>query len=167
MYDVEKLIKTVSDKEGAHIDKIVDSEGIYTGSQENVVAQATNSDAYVRSRLVRFGPFSYSHVVVILVSRYLVTIVQESLKREKGQVQSFKKQMTLNPDSVSRTRERIDIIMNCPKIGKIDGFPLLVRPERLVLRPPIKLGLSSFEDEQARVNNLPRYGESYIGAPRK
>ena len=78
VYNVEKTIKIVADKEGAHIDQIVDSEGIYTGNQESTGSQFTNNDAYIRSRLVKFGPFSYPHILVICVSRYLVEIAQES-----------------------------------------------------------------------------------------
>ena len=166
VYDVEKTIKTVADKEGAHIDQIVDSEGIYTGNRENTESQFTNDEAYIRSRLVKFGPFSYPHIVVIIVSRYLVTIAKESLIRNKEQVESIGKKITLSPDGLSVLREQIRTIMTCPPIERIDGLPLKARSERLVMRPPIKIGLESFEEEQARANNRPQYGETYIGNPR-
>ena len=168
VYDLDKTIKTVADKEGAHLDQIeeVDSEGIYTGNRENTKSQFTNDDAYIRSRLVKFGPFSYPHILIIFVSTYLVMIARESLKRNKHQVQSIGQQITLAPASLPAIRERTDMIMTSPRIGRINGLPLQVKPERLVMRPPISIGLSSFEEEQARVNNLPQYGETNISIPR-
>ena len=68
VYDLEKTIKTVADKEGAHLDQVVDSDGIYTGNRENTKSQFTNDEAYIKSRLVKFGPFSYPQIVVIFVS---------------------------------------------------------------------------------------------------
>ena len=167
VYDVENAIKTVADKEGAHIDQIVDSEGIYAGNRDDIKTKFTNSDAYVRSRLVKFGPFSYPHIVVILVSKYLLMTTKESLTRSESQVQSIERQITLSSASLSAIRERIEMITSCPAIGRIDGLPLQVRPERLVMRPPISIGLGSHEEEQARANNLPQYGETYMGIPRR
>ena len=51
VYDVNMCIKCVADKEGAHIDKVVDSDGIYTGNQANRKIQFTNDDAYVTMRM--------------------------------------------------------------------------------------------------------------------
>ena len=60
VYDVANCIKCVADKEGAHIDKVVDSEGIYTGNRTNRKVKFTTDDAYLLSRMVKFGPFSLS-----------------------------------------------------------------------------------------------------------
>ena len=166
VYDLDKTIKTVADKEGAHIDQIVDSEGIYTGNLENTNSQITNDEAYIRSRLFKFGPFTYPHIVVIFVSRFLVTIARECLIRNKEQLQSIEKQFTFTQANLSDIRERVDMIMKCPRIERIAGLSLQVTTERLVMRPPIGIGLCSFEEEQARANNLPQYGETYIGIPR-
>ena len=166
VYDVDRCIKSVADKEGAHIDKVVDSDGIYTGNQDRKKGEFTNDDAYILSRMVKFGPFTYPHVVVIALSRYLVAMTREIVTKRQGTVQSILGQVTLTQESVSSTRERIDVIMKCPTGDRIDGFPLRVTPERLVMRSPIDVGLGSFADEQALANDLPRYGESYIGIPR-
>ena len=56
--------------------------------------------------------------------------------------------------------------MACPSIGRIEGFPLRVGPERLVMRPPSPMGMDSFDDEQRHVARLPEYGETWIGAAR-
>ena len=167
VYDVDKCIKCVADKEGAHIDKVVDSDGIYTGNRANRKVQFTNDDAYILSRMVKFGPFSYPHVVVIVVSRYLVDMLKETLKTRQVEVQSILRQFTLTQERVASTRERIGLIMKCPIFGRIDGLPLRAIPERLVMRPPIDVGLTSLADEQARADELPRYGESYVGIPRR
>lgn len=167
VYDLNTCIKTISDKEGAHIDKVVDSDGIYTGNNEITKNEFTNDDAYILSRMVKFGPFTYPHVVVIAVSRYLVSMTRASVSKHHNRVQSITNQFTLAQSSVSSIRERMDVIMKCPVIDRLDGFPLHVSPERLVMRSPIAMGLSSFADEQARANNQPQYGESYIGIPRR
>ena len=166
VYDVDTCIKCVADKEGAHIDKVVDSDGIYTGSQATRKDKFTNDDAYILSRMVKFGPFSYPHVVVIAVSRYLVGMVKDVVRTRHVEVQSVLGQFSLTQERVASARERIDLIMNSPALGRIQGLPLRVRPERLVMRPPIDVGLTSFAEEQARANNLPQYGESYVGIPR-
>ena len=54
VYDLNTCIKTISDKEGAHIDKVVDSDGIYTGNHEITKKEFTNDDAYILSRMVKF-----------------------------------------------------------------------------------------------------------------
>ena len=54
--------------------------------------------------------------------------------------------------------------MACPSIGRIEGLPLSVSPERLVTRPPTAMGLASFDDEQKQASTLPQYGETWIGA---
>ena len=167
VYDVETTIKTVADKEAAHIDEIVDSEGIYTGSRDNAESKFTNADIYVRSRLITFGPFPYPHIVVILVSRYLLMATRESLTKNMNKVQSIQQQVTLSPASVPTIRERMEMIRSCSILGRIDGFPLRVTPERMIARPPIDIGLDSAEEEQARANNLPRHRETYIGIPRR
>ena len=167
VYDVDKCIKCVADKEGAHIDKVVDSDGIYTGNQKNKKATYTNDDAYILSRMVKFGPFTYPHVVVIAVSRYLVEMAREIVTKRREEVDSILRQFTLKQDSASSTWERIDVIMKCPIVGKINGLPLRVTPERLVMRPPIQVGLSSSAKEQAMADALPHYGESYIGIPKR
>ena len=167
VYDVNACIKTVSDKEGAHIDKVVDSDGIYTGNSKINKSRFTNDDSYILSRMIKFGPFTYPHVVVIAVSRYLVSMTRESVSKHQRKVQSITKQFTLAQSSVSSVKERIDVIMKCPIIDRLDGLPLHVRPERLVMRPPIEMGLSSFTEEQMQASNLPQYGESYIGIPRR
>ena len=64
-------------------------------------------------------------------------------------------------------RERLAIIEACPSIGRIEGLPLRVMPERLVMRPPVAMGLDSFDDEQSRAASLPEYGETCIGAVRE
>ena len=79
VYDLAMTIKTVADKEGAHIDQVVDSEGIYTGNRTSGAGPPSNAEAYVRSRLVKFEPFTYPHIVVFCVARYLVTISKASL----------------------------------------------------------------------------------------
>ena len=116
---------------------------------------------------MKFGPFTYPQVVVIAVSRYLVAMARQTITKRWQEVESILRQFTLTHESVSSTRERIDVIMKCPNVGTIDGFPLRVKPERLVLRPPIAIGLTSFLEEQALANALPRYGESYVGIPRR
>ena len=166
VYDLAGCIKCVADKEGAHIDKVVDSDGIYTGSQNHTRAAYTDDDAYLLSRMVKFGPFTYPHVIVIAVSRYLVEMAGETIRKRRQGVESILRQFTLKQESVSSTWDRIDVIMKCPSVDKIKGFPLRLSPERLVMRPPIQIGLSSFAEEQAMADALPRYGESYIGVPR-
>ena len=95
-YDLAMAIKIVADKEGAHIDQVVDSVGIYTGnSSSRVVGPLSNADAYVRSRLVKFGPFTYPHIVVFCVARYLVTVAKASLTVNSGEVRSLSQQMSL------------------------------------------------------------------------
>ena len=165
VYDLETAIKTVSDKEGAHIDPVVDSDGIYTGTRTEKAQKYTGNDAYIRSRIVKFGPFYYPYVVVFIVSRYLVTAARESLIRYQREVRRITQQVTF-ASRLSTIRERIDTILHCPSIGRIDGLALQVIPERLVMRPPINVGMSSFSEEQAIANALPRYGETYVGAPR-
>ena len=166
VYDLEKLIKTVSDKEGAHIDPVVDSDGIYTGSRDQKGHKYDGNDAYIRSRLMRFGPFYYPYIVVFIVSRYLVIAARESLIRYKNEVRNIAQQVTLTSSRPSTIRDRINAVLKCPMIGRIEGLALDVIPERLVMRPPINLGTSSFSEEQALANDLPRYGETYVGAPR-
>ena len=166
VYDLSTCIRTVSDKEGAHIDKVVDSDGIYTGNRESAKKNFTNSDAYVLSRIVKFGPFSYPQVIVYVVSRYLVSILRASVSKNQKKVQSILTQFTLSQSNVPSTRERMDVIMACPLIERLDGLPLRVIPERIVMRPPISMGLSSFTEEQKLASNLPKYGESYVGIPR-
>ena len=166
VYDVSTCIKCVADKEGAHIDKVVDSDGIYTGNEATRKVRFTNDDAYILSRMVKFGPFSYPQVIVIVLSRYLVGMFKETVRRRQVEVQSILGQFTMTQERVTSTRERLDLIMKCPAVDRIDGLPLRVTPERLVMRPPIDIGLASFAEEQARANALPQYGESYIGIPR-
>ena len=166
VYDVGTCIKCVADKEGAHIDKVVDSDGIYTGNEATRKVGFTNDDAYVLSRMVKFGPFSYPQVIVIVLSRYLVGMLNETVRRRHVEVQSILAQFTMTQERVTSTRERLDLIMKCPAVDRINGLPLRVTPERLVMRPPIDIGLASFPEEQARANALPQYGESYIGIPR-
>ena len=81
VYDLMTTIKIVADKEGAHIDPEVDSEGIYTGNSTDQTKPPTNHETYVRARLVKFGPFTYPHIVVLCVARYVVTIAQVSLRQ--------------------------------------------------------------------------------------
>ena len=146
---------------------MVDSDGIYTGSRTNRKVNFTNDDAYLLSRMVKFGPFSYPHVVVFVVSRYLVDMVKEVLRSRQVEVQSILGQFALTPERLASTRERIALIIKTPAVGQIYGFPLRVTPERLVMRPPTPLGLPSFAEEQARADARPRYGESYVGIPRR
>ena len=167
VYDLANCIKCVADKEGAHIDKVVDSEGIYTGSRTSPKAKFTNDDVYILSRMVKFGPFSYPHVVVFVVSRYLVGMVKQVLKSSQAEVQSLLGQFALTRERVASTRERIALIMNAPAVGQIHGLPLRVTPERLVMRPPTPLGLASAAEEQALAHARPRYGETYVGIPRR
>ena len=47
VYDLEMTIKTVADKEGAHIDPVVDSEGIYTGNGTIRAGPPSNDEAYL------------------------------------------------------------------------------------------------------------------------
>ena len=166
VYDVGTCIKCVADKEGAHIDKVVDSDGIYTGNEAARNVSFTNDDAYILSRMVKFGPFSYPQVVVIVAARYLLDMWKETVRRRHVEVQSILAQFTMTQERVTSTRERLDLIMKCPTVDRINGFPLRVTPERLVMRPPIGIGLASFAEEQARSSALPQYGESYIGIPR-
>ena len=165
VYDLRGTIRTVADKEGAHIDPVVESEGIYTGNSVSSQCSFSNDDAFIRSRLVKFGPFSYPQVIVICVSRVLVAMAKDSLATNARQMRSIENQLTLNSASLAAARERIDTINRCPRIGEINGLPLKLQPERLVMRPPIPLGLPSFEEEQAAMFGLPRYGETYIGVP--
>ena len=165
-YDLTMTIKIVADKEGAHIDQVVDSEGIYTGNRTSGAGPPSNAEAYVRSRLVKFGPLTYPHIVVFCVARYLVTIAKASLTVNSGQVRSLSRQMSLTHATPSAIRERLAIIKACPSIGRIEGLPLNVTPERLVMRPPIAMGLDSFDEEQRRAASLPEYGETCIGAAR-
>ena len=164
VYDLETTIKTVANKEGAHIDQVVDSEGIYTGNRTIRAGPPSNDEAYVRSRLVKFGPFPYPHIIVLCVARYLVTITKASLTENFGDVRSLAQQMCLTHAKLPAIRERLAIIKACPSIGRIEGLPLHVIPERLVMRPPIDLGFDSFDDEQRRADKLPEYGETCIGA---
>ena len=166
VYDLKTTIKTVADKEGAHIDQVVDSEGIYTGNREIRAGPPSNDEVYVRSRLIKFGPFPYPHIVVLCVARYLATIAKASLTENFADIQSLAQQMCFTRATSSAIRERLAIIKACPSIGRIEGFPLHVIPERLVMRPPIGLGLDSFDDEQRRADRLPEYGETCIGAAR-
>ena len=168
VYDLEMTIKTVADKEGAHIDPVVDSEGIYTGNRTTPAARPpSNDEAFVRSRLVKFGPFTYPQIVVFCVARYLVTIATASLTKNSSDVRSLSQQISLTPATPLAIRERLAIINACPSIGRIEGLPLHVTPERLVMRPPTALGLDSFDDEQKRAARLPEYGETCIGAARE
>ena len=167
VYDLEMTIKTVADKEGAHIDPVVDSEGIYTGNRTMQAEAPSNTEAYVRSRLVKFGPFTYPHVVVFCVARYLVTIAKAGLTENSGDVRTLSHQVRLTPATPSAIRERQAIIKACPSIGRIEGLPLRVTDERLVMRPPTALGLESFDDEQRRAASSPEYGETCIGAARE
>ena len=166
VYDVEECIKCVSDKEGAHIDDVVHSDGIYTGNSGRRRQGFTNDDAYILSRMVKFGPFTYPHVVVLSVSRHIVGKTGGSVAAHGEEVGSILRQFTFTGELGASTREGLDAIIKCPKIGEIGGFPLRVRPERLVLRDPIKMGLPSFEEEQALAYALPQYGESYVGFPK-
>ena len=167
VYDLATTIKTVADKEGAHIDQVVDSEGIYTGNRTMRAGRSTNSDAYVRSRLVKFGPFTYPHVVVFCVARHLVTIARTSLTRNSGEIRSLSRQISLTHGISSAIRDRLAIIRSSPSIGRIDGLPLRVIPERLVMRPPVALGLDSFDDEQRLAASRPEYGETCMSAARE
>ena len=167
LYSLRTCIKTVADKEGAHIDKVVDSDGIYTGGSERTEKKYTNNDAYMLSRMVKFGPFTYPQIMVFSASRYLVSMTRESISRHQEKVRSIAEQFTLSQSHVFSMKERVKVIMSCPVIEKLDGLPLRVRPERLVMRPPIAMGLSSFVEEQMRASNLPQYGESYFGIPRE
>ena len=167
VYDLEMTIKTVADKEGAHIDPVVDAEGIYTGNRTIRAEPPSNNEAYVRSRLVKFGPFTYPHIVVFCVARYLVTVAKSGLTGSLGDVRSLSHQTSLIPATPSAIRERLAIIEACPSIGRIEGLPLRVMPERLVMRPPTAMGLDSFDDEQRRAASLPEYGETCIGAVRE
>ena len=166
VYDLAMTIKIVADKEGAHIDQVVDSEGIYTGNRTIGAGPPSNDEAYVRSRLIKFGPFTYPHIVVFCVARYLVIIAKASLTENSGEVRSLSQQMSLTHATPSAIRERLAIIKSCLSIGRIEGLPLRVTTERLVMRPPIDLGLDSFDDEQSRAASLPEYGETCIGAAR-
>ena len=165
-YDLANIVKTVADKEGAHIDRIVHTDGIYTGNQERTESKTTNDEAYVRSRLIKFGPFSYPHLVCIAVSRYLVITVRKSIIKNEEQIKSIGKQFTITQETIRAIQERIAIIMGCPNIGRIDGLPLRVVPERAVMRPGIPMGMANFEEERRIAKSLPQYGESYIGVPR-
>ena len=167
VYDLETTIKTVADKEGAHIDPVVDSEGIYTGNRTSRSEPPSNNEAYVRSRLIKFGPFTYPHIVVFCVARYLVTVARASLTKNSGDVRSLSEQVGLNPATSTAIRERLAIIEACPRTERIDGLPLRATTEGLVMRPPTALGLDSFEDEQRRAASLPKYGETCIGAARE
>ena len=164
VYDLAMTIKIVADKEGAHIDPVVDSEGIYTGNKTIRAGPLSNDEAYVRSRLVKFGPFTYPHVVVFCVARYLVTIAKASLTKNSGDIRALLQQFSLTATMPSTIRERLAIVKACPSIGRIEGLPLRVTTERLVMRPPTALGLDSFDDEQKRAASLPEYGETCIGA---
>ena len=167
LYDLEMTIKTVADKEGAHIDPVVDSEGIYTGKRNIRAGPPSNDEAYVRSRLVKFGPFTYPHIVVFCVARYLVTIAKASFTKNSRDAPFLSQQISLTPATPSAIRERLAIIEACPSIGRVEGLPLRVTQERLVMRPPTALGLDSFDDEQKRAASLPEYGETCIGAARE
>ena len=166
VYDLMTTIKIVADKEGAHIDPAVDSEGIYTGNSTDRTKSPTNHEAYIRARLVKFGPFTYPHIVVLCVARYLVIIAQASLRQNATEVESLAQEVSVTRATPRAIRERITMIQACPIIGRIVGLPLQVLPERLVMRPPISLGLESSEDEQRRADVLPQYGETFIGANR-
>ena len=155
VYDLMTTIKIVADKEGAHIDPAVDSEGIYTGNRTDRTKSPTNHEAYVRARLVKFGPFTYPHIVVLCVARYLVTIAQASLRQNATEVESLAQEVSVTRATPRAIRERITMIQACPIIGRIVGLPLQVLPERLVVRPPISLGLESSADEQRRADVLP------------
>ena len=162
-YDLEMTIKIVADKEGAHIDQVVDAERIYTASSVSRVGRPSSADAYVRSRLVKFGPFTYPHIVVFCVARYLVTVAKASLTVNSGQLRSLSQQVSF-ADSTPAVRERLEVVMACPSIGRIEGLPLRVSPEGLVMRPPTPMGLDSSDDEQRLAARLPQYGETCIGA---
>ena len=83
------------------------------------------------------------------------------------EVGSIVRQFTLTGELVASTREGLEAIGKCPRVGTIGGLPLWVRPERLVMREPIPMGMESFEEEQTLADALPRYGESYVGCPRE
>ena len=164
VYDLMTAIKLVADKEGAHIDPAVDSEGIYTGNSTHRPKPHSNHEAYVRARLIKFGPFTYPHVIVLCVARFVVTIAQTSLRQNASAVESLANEVGITQATRSAIRERIEIIQACPNIGRLIGLPLQVSPERLVMRPPISLGVESSDEEQRHADVLPRYGETYIGA---
>ena len=164
VYNLAQLIKIVRHKESAHIDAVVDSGGIYTGTGQTV-SSSTDDEKFIRSRLAKFGPFTYPHVVVFLVARYLVQIVRESLTGNRAQVDAILKTATLNPGLGTSIRQRLELIVKCPMIGRLSGLKLEVRPENLVMRPPIPIGGLSAAEEQAQADALPRYGETYIGSP--
>ena len=83
----------------AVIDKVVESDGIYTGNETTRKVRFTNADAHILSRMVKFAPFSYPLVVVIVVSRYVVGTLKETVRRRHVGVQSIMRQFT-------RTQER-------------------------------------------------------------
>ena len=166
VYDVEECIKCVANKEGAHIDDVVLADGIYTGNSQRRRRGFTKDDAYTLSRMVKFGPLTYTHIVAILVTRHLVGAIARSVSARADEVGSILRQFTLTGELVASTREGLEVIAQCPQVGTIGGLPLRVRPERLVMREPIPMGLESFEEEQALADALPRYGESYVGCPR-
>ena len=100
------------------------------------------------------------------VARYLVTVAKASLTANTTKVRSLSRQVSFAQAAPPAIRERLEIIMACPSIGRIDGLPLHAIPERLVSRPPISMGLDSFDDEQRSAAKLPQYGETWIGAAR-
>ena len=53
--------------------------------------------------MVKFGPFSYPHVVVFVVSRYLVGIVTQVLKSRQAEVQSLVGQFAVTRERVAST----------------------------------------------------------------
>ena len=79
VYDVEESIKCVANKEGAHIDDVVHSDGIYTGNSRQRRRGFTKDDAFTLSRMVKFGPFTYPHVLVLSVARHIVGKTGESV----------------------------------------------------------------------------------------
>ena len=167
VYDLATTLKIVADKEGAHIDSVVDSEGIYTGNRTIQATPATKSEAYVKARLIKFGPFPYPHVVVLCVARYLALITRVSLAQNVAEVDAITRNLSVTRATPSAIQERIAIIQACPIIGRIAGLPLHVLPERLVMRPPIALGLESSQEEQRNADELSEYGETFIGAKRR
>ena len=64
--------------DGAHIDDVVHSDGIYTGNNRKRRRGFTKDDAYTLSRMVKPGPFTYPHIVAIFVTRHLVGSIAKS-----------------------------------------------------------------------------------------
>ena len=143
------------------------SDGIYTGNSGKRRRAFTEDDAYTLSRMVKFGPFTYPHIVAILVTRQFVGAVARSVSVHGDEVGSILRQFTLTGELVASTREGLEAIGKCPQVGTVGGLPLRVRPARLVMREPIPMGVESFEEEQTLAGALPRHGESYVGCRRE